>query len=407
MGPVTTIPSFMPFVQAAISVSDAIETYGAYAGLAAVVGLGVLSLLYFAQAREVKRLREWAAGSEEREADLTRRIVAQASRAAAASRPLAPQTAAGKGQKPVPKAAPATVAAAAAVAKVADPPTGPHAVPAAATAAATATPPAAGDGATTVAPAIPAKPAAAPPAGAPNGQPPMAKPAEIPAKPAVAAEAPAAQDTGDTGPVQPVRTTAPRPARAATPVAAPPPRGPARRADEGGGRSTGKVLGIVAGVVLGIAVVGFGATQLLGGDDAPAPSNTVGETVAEPAAGAEAGSGESTRTTSTTGSGGNAPSSVNVAVLNGTTVTGLAAEIAQQVEQAGYIRGTVTNSPDQSRSATIVSFREGSRSDALKVAQQIGVGEDAVQPLDPSDAVTAGEDADVVVIVGADRTDLP
>ena len=406
MGPVTTIPSFMPFVQAAISVSDAIETYGAYAGLAAVVGLGVLSLLYFAQAREVKRLREWAAGAEEREADLTRRIVAQASRAAAATggRAGIPQTAAGKGKKPVPKAAPATVAAAAAVAKVADPPTGPHAVPAAA--AATATPPAPGDGATTVAPAIPAKPAATPPAGAPgapNGQPPMAKPAEIPAKPAAV---PAAQGTGDTGPVQPVRTTAPRPARAATPVAAPPPRGPARRADEGGGRSTGKVLGIVAGVVLGVAVVGFGATQLLGGDDAPAPSNTVGETVAEPAAGSGSASEEAART-STTASGGNAPSSVNVAVLNGTTVTGLAAEIAQQIEQAGYVRGTVTNSPDQSRSATIVSFREGSRSDALKVAQQIGVGEDAVQPLDPSDAVTAGEDADVVVIVGADRTDLP
>lgn len=406
MGPVTTIPSFMPFVQAAISVSDAIETYGAYAGLAAVVGLGVLSLLYFAQAREVKRLREWAGGAEEREADLARRIVAQASRAAAAAggrTGVVPQTAAGKGEKPVPKAAPATVAAAAAVAKVADPPTGPHAVPAAAgaTAAATATPPVAGDGATTV---PPAKPAATPPPGAPgapNGQPPMAKPAELPARPVAA---PAVQDTGDTGPVQPVRTTAPRPARAATPVAGPPPRGPARRADEGGGRSTGKVLGIVAGVVLGVVVVGFGAMQLLGGDDAPAPSTTAPATTPEPAAGS--GSEESTRT-STTGSGGNSPSSVNVAVLNGTTVTGLAAEIAQQVEQAGYIRGTVTNSPDQSRSATIVSFREGSRGDALKVAQQIGVGEDAVQPLDPSDAVTAGEDADVVVIVGADRTDLP
>ncbi len=80
---------------------------------------------------------------------------------------------------------------------------------------------------------------------------------------------------------------------------------------------------------------------------------------------------------------------------------------ARGFEQAGYIRGTVTNSPDQSRSATIVAFREGSRADALQVARQIGAGEDAVQPLDPSDAVTAGEEADVVVIVGADRTDLP
>ncbi|MDX6732738.1 MAG: hypothetical protein QOC54_2686, partial [Baekduia sp.] len=44
----------------ALSVTGKIEQYGAYAGFAAVLGLAVLSLLYFAQAREVKRLREWA-----------------------------------------------------------------------------------------------------------------------------------------------------------------------------------------------------------------------------------------------------------------------------------------------------------------------------------------------------------
>jgi hypothetical protein len=233
----------------------------------------------------------------------------------------------------------------------------------------------------------------------------MARPAGLPAKPAAAPPPP---ETGDTGPVAPVRTTAPRPARAGAPSATLPPRTTAAAAGrrdtrEAPGRSTGRLLGIGAAVVLGVAVVGFGASQLLGGDDAPAPSNTVGETVGQPAAGSNA-----TRTTGTSASGAtNDPSSVNVAVLNGTTVTGLAAEIAQQIEQAGYIRGTVTNSPDQSRSATIVSFREGSRADALEVAQRIGVGQDAVRPLDPSDAVTAGEEANVVVVVGADRTDLP
>ncbi|MDX6727965.1 MAG: hypothetical protein QOK49_2770, partial [Baekduia sp.] len=43
-----------------LSISHRIDQYGAYAGFAAVLGLAVLSLLYFAQAREVKRLREWA-----------------------------------------------------------------------------------------------------------------------------------------------------------------------------------------------------------------------------------------------------------------------------------------------------------------------------------------------------------
>src|SRR3954471_2046401 len=42
----------------ALSAAGLIEKYGAYAGLAAVLGLAVLSLLFFAQAREVRRLRE-------------------------------------------------------------------------------------------------------------------------------------------------------------------------------------------------------------------------------------------------------------------------------------------------------------------------------------------------------------
>ena len=56
-----SITPFMTAVLAAFSLQGKIEQYGAYAGVAAVFGLGILSLLYFAQAREVKRLREWAA----------------------------------------------------------------------------------------------------------------------------------------------------------------------------------------------------------------------------------------------------------------------------------------------------------------------------------------------------------
>ena len=50
----------MTALAAALSLQDKVQQYGGYAGVAAVFGLGVLSLLYFAQAREVKRLREWA-----------------------------------------------------------------------------------------------------------------------------------------------------------------------------------------------------------------------------------------------------------------------------------------------------------------------------------------------------------
>ena len=51
----------------ALSTSGFIEKYGAYAGLAAIPGLAVLSLLYFAQAREVRRLRDWAGRAPERD----------------------------------------------------------------------------------------------------------------------------------------------------------------------------------------------------------------------------------------------------------------------------------------------------------------------------------------------------
>ena len=51
---------------------------GPIAGFAAILGLAVLSLLYFAQAREVKRLREWAGRAPERDAELQQRVAADA-----------------------------------------------------------------------------------------------------------------------------------------------------------------------------------------------------------------------------------------------------------------------------------------------------------------------------------------
>jgi LytR cell envelope-related transcriptional attenuator len=45
---------------------DLIEDLGAFLGLAAFVGLAVLAMLYFQQAREVRRLRDWAGRAPER-----------------------------------------------------------------------------------------------------------------------------------------------------------------------------------------------------------------------------------------------------------------------------------------------------------------------------------------------------
>src|SRR4051812_7957580 len=87
----------------ALSLQDQVEKYGSYIGIAAFFGLAVLSLLYFAQAREVKRLREWAGRAPERAREVEERAIAQAEAArrqpapqqAAAPQPVAAATAAG------------------------------------------------------------------------------------------------------------------------------------------------------------------------------------------------------------------------------------------------------------------------------------------------------------------------
>ena len=48
---------------------DLVERVGAYVGLAAFLGLAILALLYFSQARDVRRLREWAGRAPDRAAD--------------------------------------------------------------------------------------------------------------------------------------------------------------------------------------------------------------------------------------------------------------------------------------------------------------------------------------------------
>jgi|SRR5918995_836796 hypothetical protein len=61
---------------------DLIEQLGAFLGLAAFVGLAVLVLLYFQQARDVRRLREWAGRAPERAAEVAEEAATAAAREA-------------------------------------------------------------------------------------------------------------------------------------------------------------------------------------------------------------------------------------------------------------------------------------------------------------------------------------
>ena len=83
----------------ALSLSNTLLKVGALAAFAGLVGIAILSLLVFSQARELKRLREWAGRAPERAAELEQRVSAEA--AARAQRALQPRVG-----SPVPRATP-------------------------------------------------------------------------------------------------------------------------------------------------------------------------------------------------------------------------------------------------------------------------------------------------------------
>jgi hypothetical protein len=443
---------------AAFSVPSQVETVGALAGLAAILGLAVLSMLYFAQARELKRLREWAGRAPERAAEAQERAMATG----AMPRRATPQPVPSRSALPVTPATqrPGTPAAPGAAAAAGAKPATPGA-PAAPGAPATPVAPGTGKPATAAASAA-AGSAAATPGEASNGAPPTDKPAAAEPKPALddtQIGTPPAQDDDATGdqattaqprpavpkplPVPPGARTAagapgaagaaagaaasaargpaaaPRPTARPRPAAAPlrsgsasasvPPRAGQRGGvpiNGGNGDRRGLRIGLIAfGAVVVVVAIIFAITQLTGGGGGDKAASTTKSTattatnqIGTPGGGT---SGSGTKTSSTASAPPKADTTV--AVLNGTTVAGLAANVADKVAKAGYKKGTVTNAPDQQRAATQVYYVPGQKAAALQVARAIDVGKDAVVPIDDVTSATAG-DASVVVVVGSDQS---
>jgi hypothetical protein len=180
----------------------------------------------------------------------------------------------------------------------------------------------------------------------------------------------------------------------------PPPRGPVGTppAGEGDGRRTPIiVVAAIAGLVL--IVVGMIALIGGGGDE---PKQAAGN--AQPTQTA----GTASTTEAKTPTNQKKPPTIsradtNVAVLNGTTVGGLAASINSQLEQAGFTASQdPTNYTDQARSASVV-FYNGSenRTQAIEIAKLLDIS-DRQPIIDAASALAPG--ADVVVVVGADQT---
>lgn len=93
------------------------------------------------------------------------------------------------------------------------------------------------------------------------------------------------------------------------------------------------------------------------------------------------------------------PSEIEVTVLNGTAVPGLAASYGDMVEGRGFELGAVTNS-SSSFADSVVMFRPGSAPEARRVAAALGISE--VEPMTAEISSVSGG-APVSVVVGEDN----
>jgi hypothetical protein len=93
------------------------------------------------------------------------------------------------------------------------------------------------------------------------------------------------------------------------------------------------------------------------------------------------------------------PNEIEVTVLNGTAVPGLAATYGDMVEREGFQLGAVTNS-ESSFVDSVVMFEPGSGREAHRVASAIGISQ--VRSMTP-DIVAVSAGASVSVVVGEDN----
>ena len=158
--------------------------------------------------------------------------------------------------------------------------------------------------------------------------------------------------------------------------------------------------GGVAAVLVAVVLM----LVLTGGDDTQ-PPNDFGNTptrASEPSAASGAGAQGGSGSTAASGLTATERRGTRVAVLNGTTQTGLARNVGDKIEKARFTLGKVGNNDDQQVPTTIISFTAGNEDAARAVARLVGVETGSVQPADANS--TAAADADVVVTVGLDQS---
>jgi len=429
-----------------LSLSNSFTKVGAIAAFVALVGIAILSLLVFSQAREIKRLREWAGRAPERAAEMEQRVSADAAARMLADRrsqgpsvggsaPSMPQGRVVPRTTPLVSAPVATAVGASAAAVTPAASASPAATPASGSpgvpAASASSPGAEAD-----------QPSATASAGSPTEQPSPAQAAAVAsAGGVVAAESEQDKPVATPAPVtaagQGATRTAPRAPLPPSPAAPKPasPRSssiPAAQASSsrvvssrpraaavatgsaasagagaaaGGGRkdfrqerSPTRAIVLGAGVLIVVVLVLIFAVSALKGGGSSTP------TTAQSSIGAQTASSTSQSTTAhKTGRSAVAanPAETAVVVLNGTATTGLAHHLASDLQQSGYTQALASAAvPPGTHQSTVVEYSSGHRADARGVARTLNVTQ--LQPMESTIAGLASS-ATVVVLAGADQ----
>lgn len=414
----------MTHLPLAFSVHHFISSVGADAGFAAIIGLAILVLLYFAQARETSTLRDRADEAEQRAAQLEARLSQVANAARAQAQQAGPRPVPSPIARPLANPAPARTATGGA----------PAVLGAAAAAAATAA--AAAPGAAL---AIPSAPAGV-------GAPPLTDATHLIPLPAVAASGPSApaapaQPAPSPSAPEPVAADGPAPATAAgvaataTAVAEPPaglesagggngasgdtsshplfdepeeeplprvqlrpggaqprPLPPLRQPPSRGSSRFGRGLAALL-TVLGVAAV---IAVLLIVTSSGGKSNPSGNATTSNAPSARH------KTKAKAFNKG----AVTVTVLNGTATAGLAAHILSELGNAGFRQGSATNAASATVTTTSVSYLPGQKAAAQQVAKSLKLPTSSVSPITSSTQSIACPqtscNVDVVVTIGQD-----
>jgi len=423
----------MAAIPFALSIHHFISSVGADVGFASIIGLAILVLLFFAQARETATLRRRADESDEQLHALhlyidqlsrtpapapavgrtvSPPVAAPPASARIAARPLAAAVASQSlPAEPVPVGAVATIPAA------------PMGVGAPALSAATRLIPlgepdpisiralkpstngqvaAGGGGAagthflagteTVMATAPPSPPPSTAAAGG-NGS-------------GAVAPAPSLEGRPANGAVAPPPRIALRPQGAPPSRPAPP---PLRRTGTGA-RPPGRRLNPVALVLLvalGVAIVAVGALVLTSSGGG-SPSRSASSTVAAGTSAATTASHHGRHSATTAATVPVTPSSVTVAVLNATNTSHLAADVLGKLTAVGYKAGPTANAAETGLSSTIVAYTQPAyRADALAIAKSLNLGPASVQGVSQGDRTAVCGSAStcpvqVVVTVGSD-----